>query len=35
MSDGTVKPIPGNFLQQLLYPFFGTVELLAPRKQHP
>ena len=34
-SYGTVKPIPGNFLQQLLYPFFGTVELLAPRKQHP
>jgi len=23
---GTVKPIPGNFVQQLLYPFWGPIE---------
>jgi len=26
---GTVKPIPGNFFMQILYPFMGPVELLV------
>jgi sterol desaturase/sphingolipid hydroxylase (fatty acid hydroxylase superfamily) len=29
---GTVKPIPGTFFRQLLYPFAGPVELLIRRK---
>jgi len=28
---GTVKPIPGNFLRQFLYPFSGPVELLIEK----
>ncbi len=32
-SYGTVKPIPGNFLQQLIYPFSGTVHMLVERKK--
>jgi len=29
---GTVKPIPGSFFRQLLYPFAGPVEMLIRRK---
>lgn len=32
-SYGTVKPIPGNFLQQLIYPFSGTIHMLVERKK--
>jgi sterol desaturase/sphingolipid hydroxylase (fatty acid hydroxylase superfamily) len=32
-SYGTVKPIPGNFLQQLIYPFSGPVHMLVERKR--
>lgn len=28
-SYGTVKPIPGNFFKQIVYPFMGPVELLV------
>jgi sterol desaturase/sphingolipid hydroxylase (fatty acid hydroxylase superfamily) len=30
-SYGTVKPIPGSFFRQMLYPFMGPVELLVRR----
>lgn len=32
-SYGTVKPIPGNFLQQLAYPFSGPIHMLVERKR--
>ncbi|MEE3622512.1 sterol desaturase family protein [Nitrospirillum sp. BR 11752] len=30
---GTVKPIPGGFVQQFLYPFSGPVELLTGKRE--
>jgi sterol desaturase/sphingolipid hydroxylase (fatty acid hydroxylase superfamily) len=30
---GTVKPIPGNFARQFLYPFSGPVELLVEKRR--
>jgi hypothetical protein len=31
-SSATVKPIPGNFMRQLVYPLSGPIELLVQRK---
>jgi len=32
-SYGTVKPIPGNFLRQLVYPLSGPIEMLVERRR--
>jgi len=32
-SYGTVKPIPGNFLQQFVYPFSGSIHMLVERRK--